>query len=108
MVSKKELAEYRDTIQKIINKHLPEEKRFSVEDFSQEELRYLSRLFLAKTKEERDEIREEIEEKQRLAHESLIEQIEDIKYHKEKYDILFNSIDEINSLGLDIDLDSQL
>jgi hypothetical protein len=36
MVSEKELEEYRKVVQEIINKHLPEEKRFSVENFSQE------------------------------------------------------------------------
>ena len=108
MVGENELKEYRDIIQKIIDNHLPEDKRFSVKDFSQEELWYLSRLFLAETKEERDKIWKEIDEKQKAAHQSFIEQIEDINYHKEKYDAMFNSIDEINQLVLDIDLDSQL
>ena len=108
MLDEKELEEYRETIQKVVDKHLPAEKRFSVKDFSQEELRYLSRLFLAGTKEERDKIRKEMDDRQKAAHQSFLEQVEDINYHKDKYDTIFNSIDEINSLNLDMNLDSDL
>jgi len=108
MINEKELEEYRETIQKIIDKHLPEEKKFSVKDFTQEELWYLSRLFLAKNNQERDKIWKEMSDKQESAHQSFIQQIEDINYHKEKYDTMFNSIDKINSLAMDIDLDSDL
>ena len=108
MISENELNEYRETIQKIIDKHLPAEKRFSVKDFSQEELWYLSRLFLAKTQEDRDKVRKEMDDRQKAAHQNFLEQVEEINYHKNKYDIIFNSIDEINSLNLDIDLDSEL
>ena len=108
MVDEKELEEYRETIQKIVDKHLPAEKRFSVKDFSQEELWYLSRLFLAENKEERDKIWKEMDDRQKAAHQSFLEQVEDINYHKEKYDTIFHSIDEINSLTLDMDLDLNL
>ena len=108
MVDEKELEEYRETIQKIVDKHLPAEKRFSVQDCSQEEIWYLSRLFLEKDEAEREKIRKEIDEKRKAAHKDLLEEFEDIKAHKEKYDTLFSSIDDINSLKLDIDLDTQL
>jgi hypothetical protein len=36
MASEKELEECRKVVQEIIDKHLPEDKRFSVENFSQE------------------------------------------------------------------------
>ena len=108
MVNESELNEYKSTIQQIIDKHLPAEKRFSVQDFTQEEIWYLSRLFLEKDEAEREKIRKEIDEKRKAAHKDLLEEFEDIKAHKEKYDTLFSSIDDINSLKLDIDLDTQL
>ena len=108
MISEEELNECKTIIQKIIDKHLPEEKRFSVKDFSQEEIWYLSKLFLAETNKERDKIRKEMDDKQKTAHQNFLEQIEDINYHKDKYNTIFNTIDEINSLNTDIDLNSDL
>ena len=108
MLSESELNECKESLQKIINNHLPEEKRFSVSDFSQEEIWYLSRLLLAENEEEKNRIWKEIEDKQKENHKSFLLLIEDIKNHKEKYETVFNTIDEINSLNLDIDLESEL
>jgi hypothetical protein len=36
MVNKNELEEYKTTVQNIIDKYLPEDKRFSVKDFTEE------------------------------------------------------------------------
>ena len=108
MLSEKELNQYRLIIQRIVDKHLPEEKRFSVEKFSQEQIWYLTRILLAKTHEERDKIRKEIKDKENAAEKDFLRQVEDIKYHKDKFNSIFNSIDEINSLKTNMDLDSKL
>jgi hypothetical protein len=108
MVSEKELKEYKAIIQKIIDKHIPEEKRFSVEKLNQEQIRYLTRILLAKTQEEREKIRKEIEGKRKQFHKYLLKQVEDIEKYKENFDTIHNSIDDIRSLKRNMDLDSKL
>jgi hypothetical protein len=108
MVSENELKEYRAIIERIIDKHIPEEKRFSVEKFNQEQIWYLTRILLAKTQEEREEIRKEIKDKQKLAEKNLLKNVEDIKKYKENFDTIFSSINDIRSLKKNMDLDSKL
>ena len=108
MVSEEELNKYKAIIQQIIDKHLPKEKRFSVKDFTQEEIWYLSRLFLEKDPKEREKIRKEIDDRQKATHEDFLLYNEEIINQKNRYDTIFNTIDEINSLATDIDLDTEL
>ena len=70
MVNELELEEYKKTVQTIIDKYLPEDKRFSVKDFSEEWLYYIASLFLEKNPEKREEIYQEIEAKKKEADEN--------------------------------------
>jgi len=102
MVSEKELKEYKEIIQKIIDKHLPEEKRISVEEYTEEDIRYISRILLEKDKSKREKIRDEFSKRKEEAEKDFLMYNEEIINQKNKYDTIFNTIDEINSLNLDI------
>lgn len=115
MVNKNELEEYKTTVQNIIDKYLPEDKRFSVKDFTEEWLYYLASLFLEKDPEKRKKIYKEIEIKKneaekkfKNAERKFLELNNEILEKKEEYDKIFNTIKELNSLSNDIDVDNQL
>ncbi len=115
MVNKNELEEYKTTVQNIIDKYLPEDKRFSVKDFTEEWLYYLASLFLEKDPEKRKEIYKEIEIKKneaekkfKNAERKFLELNNEIIEKKEEYDKIFNTIKELDSLSNDINVDNQL
>ena len=115
MVNKEELEEYKKTVQDIINKYLPEDKRFSVKNFTQEWLYYLASLFLEKDPEKRKEIYKEIEIKKneaekrfKEAERNFLELNNEIVEKKEEYDKIFNTINELNALSNDVNVDQEL
>lgn len=115
MINKNELEEYRKTVQTIIDKYLPENRRFSVKSFTKEWLYYLASLFLEKDPEKRKKIYKEIEIKKneaekkfKNAERKFLELNNEILEKKEEYDKIFNTIKELNSLSNDIDVDNQL
>lgn len=115
MISEEELNECRATVQKILDKYLPEEKRFSVQNFSQEWLYELVSLILEKDEKEREKIRAQIEEKrnkiiERLKKEEyeLHQEYIEIEKKKEEYDNIFNSINELNWLSESTIIDKEL
>lgn len=115
MINKNELEEYRKTVQTIIDKYLPENRRFSVKSFTEEWLYYLVSLFLEKDPEKRKKIYKEIEIKKneaekkfKNAERKFLELNNEILEKKEEYDKIFNTIKELNSLSNDIDVDNQL
>ena len=115
MVNKNELEEYKTTVQNIIDKYLPEDRRFSVKSFTEEWLYYLVSLFLEKDPEKRKKIYKEIEIKKneaekkfKNAERKFLELNNEILEKKEEYDKIFNTIKELNSLSNDIDVDNQL
>lgn len=115
MINKNELEEYRKTVQTIINKYLPENRRFSVKSFTEEWLYYLASLFLEKDPKKRKKIYKEIEIKKdeaekkfKNAERKFLELNNEILEKKEEYDKIFNTIKELNSLSNDIDVDNQL
>ncbi len=115
MVNKEELEEYKKTVQDIIDKYLPEDKRFSVKNFTQEWLYYLASLFLEKDPEKRKEIYKEIEIKKneaekrfKEAERNFLELNNEIVEKKEEYDKIFNTINELNALSNDVNVDQEL
>lgn len=115
MVNKEELEEYKKTVQDIIDKHLPEDKRFSVKNFTQEWLYYLSSLFLEKNPERRKKIYKEVEIKKdeaekrfKEAEYKFLELNNEIVKKKEEYDKIFNTINELNSLSNNVNIDQEL
>lgn len=55
------LNEVKKQLQTILDRHLPEEKRFSVAELDEEGLWFLIKFLLAKDKKERDQIRNKIQ-----------------------------------------------
>lgn len=115
MVNKEELEEYKKTVQDIIDKYLPEDKRFSVKNFTQKWLYYLASLFLEKDPEKRKEIYKEIEIKKneaekrfKEAERNFLELNNEIVEKKEEYDKIFNTINELNALSNDVNVDQEL
>lgn len=115
MVAQEKLNEYRATVQDIIDKYLPEDKRFSVKDFTLEWLSYLASLFLEKDPKKREKIYKEIEKKAKEAEKrfkkaerEFLELNDEIMRKKEEYDRMFNSINDINSLFNDINSGQEL
>ena len=115
MVKWKELEKYKQTIQNIIDKYLPEKKRFSVNNFTEEWLYYLASLFLEKDPEKRKNIYAEVEIKKKEAEERLrgaeynfLELENEIVERKEEYDKIFNTIGELYLLSNDIDINQEL
>ena len=115
MINKEDLEEYKKIVQNIIDKYLPEDKRFSVKDFTEEWLYYLASLFLEKDPGKRKKIYKEIvikkneaEKRFKNAERKFLELNNEILEKKEEYDKIFNTIKELNSLSNDIDVDNQL
>ena len=115
MVSETDLEEYKKTVQNIIDKYLPEDKRFSVMDFSEEWLYYIASLFLEKDPKKREKIYKEIEikkveaeERVKQAERNFLELNNEILVKKDEYDKIFSTIKELNSLLGDINADQEL
>ena len=102
MLSEKELKECRETVQSIIDNHLPEDKRFSVENFSQEALYYISSFLLEKDEEKKKEIREnfqkEMAEINRNEQIKLREEYLEVIAKKQEYDTIMNSFSDLDNL----------
>lgn len=115
MISEEELNECRATVQRILDKYLPEEKRFSVKNYSPEWLYDLVSLLLEKDEKEREKIWERIDKKRNEAiekfkkaeYEFLLENAE-LEEKKAEYDNIINSINELNWLVENIDADKEL
>lgn len=115
MIDKKELREYKKTVQDIIDKYLPEDQRFSVKNFNQEWLYYLASLFLEKDSEKRKKIYKEIEIKKKEAEKrfyeaerKFLELNNEIIEKKEEYDKIFNTIRKLDDLSEDVNIDQEL
>ena len=115
MVNEIDLEKYKNNVQNIIDKYLPEDKRFSVMDFSEEWLYCITSLFLEKDPEGRRKIlieigvkKAEAEERLKQAEYNFLELNNEILMKKEEYDKIFNTIDDLNLLVENINLDKEL
>lgn len=109
-MSKKEeqLKEFKEIIQKIINKYLPVESRFSVQDMNTEQIYYVASILSEKDEKKRNEIRTELEKKSKEANKKLKEDYLEILSLKEKYDNIFKSSINLSSLKEEIAADMDL
>lgn len=104
MVSKKELKEYRATVQKVIDKYLPKEERFSVKDYSQEELYEITSMILEKDEKKRKILRENHEYRENL---KIVQKLIEIEKRKEEYLTIFRTIDDLNSLAVSVEMQNK-
>lgn len=114
MVNKNELEEYKKTVQNIIDKYLPEDKRFSVKNFTEEWLYYLASLLLEKDPKKRKKIYKEIEirkEKAEMEYKEserkFLELNNEIIEKKEEFDNIFNTIWELNKVLNDVIIEQE-
>ena len=118
MLSEEKLNEYRETIQKILDKYLPEDKRISTKDMSQEWLYFFASYLTEKDENKRQELWDEwkkevnrqmkdAEAEYEEAKKKLSQDYAEITTTKEKYDnimnALFGSASSLNNLMNDVD-----
>ena len=107
-INEKQLDGFKVTIQKIIDKYLPEESRFSVKDMNAEQIYYVASVLSEKDEKKREKIRKELEKKSREANKTLKEDYLQILSLKEKYNNIFKSANDLSWLKEDIDADIDL
>jgi len=115
MLSEEKLNEYRETIQKILDKYLPEDKRISTKDMSQEWLYFIASYLTEKDKNKRKELRNDLVEKRKEAEKrfkeaekAFLEEHAEIMTTKEKYDNIFNSANALNDLMNDMNVTKEM
>ena len=106
--NEEQLKEFKAIIQKIINKYLPVESRFSVQDMNTEQIYYIASILSEKDEKKRNEIRTELEKKSKEANKKLKEDYLEILSLKEKYDNIFKSSINLSSLREEIAADMDL
>lgn len=112
-MSPKQLDEVKNQVQKILDKYLPVEQGFSVQNLNEESVFLLIDLLLEKDDLERWRIRFKIQEKIRenqmnieLDHEKILELRDKLSYLKENN---FQNLNNLkNIVNADSDLDNQL
>lgn len=114
-VSEQQLEEFRNIMQKILDKYIPEEKRISVKNYSQEDLYDLASLLLEKDLKEREKLWEQIEKKLekkienfKKAEYDFLQENTKLQERKKAYDNIFNSIDELHLLAEKMSIDRDL
>ena len=104
--------EMKQTVQNILDKYLPSDKRFSVKDYNKEQIRYLCRLLLEKNDEKRMVIWDEIRSKLKNAKYEYENKFYEILEHKEKFDYfvsnLKNKDDLVNDVNVENEIDKKL
>ena len=118
-ITQEELLQYRTTLQTIIDKYLPPEKRFSVENFSEEWLFDLASLLLEKDENKREKVWQQIKKKEdkaiqrfKKAEKAFLQESNIINKKVWEYTTVLNAMKEndnlMNQIFLDQKLDNQL
>ena len=111
-MSSEELKNVKKEIQKILDKHLEEDQRFSIQDLDEESTFLLIDLLLEKDEEKRKQIRTKIQKKIKTNEMNIKLDYENIMEIKDKLDYLkndYNDLDNLeNTVNADYELDSQL
>ena len=111
-MSSEELENIKKEVQKILDKHLEEDKRFSIQDLDEESTFLLIDLLLEKDEEKRKQIRTKIQKKIKTNEMNIKLDYENIMEIKDKLDYLkndYNDLDNLeNTVNADYELDSQL
>ena len=111
-MSPEQLNEVKTEVQKIIDRHLPEGQRFSIQDLDEEGTFLLIDLLLEKDDKKRKEIRTKIEKEISLHKMNLEIDYEKIMEIKDKLTCLkndFNDLDNLkNIVNSDVELDEEL
>ena len=111
-MSKEELDAVKAEVQKILDNHLDENQRFSIQDLDEEWTFLLIDLLLEKDDKEREKIRNKIEKEILVNKMNLESTNEKVMEIKDKLSNLKNNYDDLNNLkdivNVESDLDNQL
>ena len=111
-MSTEKLNEIKDEVQKILDNHLEEGQRFSIQDLDEESVFLLIDLLLEKDDLEREKIRAQIEENLSVHQMNFELTYEWILEIKDKLDYLRNNFSDLNNLrnliDSELELDEQL
>ena len=103
-----EFKKMKQTVQDILDRHLPSDKQFSVKDYNKEQIWYLCRLLLAKHDEERKAIWDEIQWKLRYAKYEYGKQFYEILKHKEEFDNYVSNLKDMDGLINDVESENEI
>ena len=103
-----EFKKMKQTVQDILDKRLPSDKRISVENCNKEQIWYLCRLLLEKDEKNRLKIIKEIEKKYKKAKYEFYNEYLEILKHKEIYDNHLNLIKSADDLLNDVDAENEM
>lgn len=107
-----QLKKIKSEVEKILNKHIEENQRFSIQDFDEESTSLLIDLLLEKDDLEREHIWAQIQEKITTNKMSIELTYEEIMEIKDKLDYQKNNFNDLgdlkNTINTDSELDNQL
>ncbi len=98
----------KQTVQSILDKHLPSDKQFSVRDYNKEQIWYLCRLLLEKDDEKRKVIWNEIQDKLKYAKYEYEKQFSEILKHKEEFDNCVSNLKTMDDLVNDVEAENEI
>lgn len=107
-MTSEELKNIKNEIQKILDKHLEEGQKFSIQELDEESTFLLIDLLLEKDEEKRKQIRAKIQEKIKTNKMNIELDYENIMEIKDKLDYLKNDFIDLNNLKNTVNADSEL
>lgn len=108
MIDKHELEQHKKTVQDIIDKHLPKDKRFSVKDFNQEQLWYLCELLSENDSEKKQALLKEIENMSNQATYQYKSKYNEMIMFKELTELYIKTTNDLQDLYSDIDVENTM
>ncbi len=103
-----EFKKMKQTVQDILDRHLPSDKKISVTNCNKEQIWYLCRLLLEKNEEKRLKIMKEIEKKYKKAKYEFYNEYLEILKHKEIFDNYLNIMRSTDDLLDDVDAENEI
>ena len=103
-----EFEKMKQTVQDILDRHLPSDRRFSVKSYSKEQIWFLCRLLLAKQDLERKVIWNEIYNKLKCSKYEYEKQYFEILERKEEFDNLVLNLKDLDALIVDVETEKEI
>ena len=107
-MSPEELSNVKAEVQKILDKHLEEKQRFSIQELDEESTFLLIDLLLEKNEERRKQIRTKIQKKIKTNKMNIELDYENIMEIKDKLEYLKNDSNDLDNLKNTVNADSEL
>lgn len=108
MVDKIELGGYKKTVQNIVDKYLPKDKKISVKDFTEEQLWYFCSLITEGDSKKRQVILNEIKDKSNKAEYDFYTKYNETLRLKESLETYIKTVDDLNTLYNAINIEREM